>query len=197
MAEQDDKCAYCGMPIVGNEYHVDHFLPIKLDGAHMRQNLVIACPKCNLSKGAKHPIAFLEQMNLMAELTSEAREQARLVIWTHRVAVRKLMPSLEWLHHSPNGEKRDGFTGGKLKAMGTKKGFLDLILPVRNATGAPGMLIEMKHGKGRESAEQLKWIDHFLDQGWFVSVCYSAEEARADICTYFGIDPATAPALDA
>mgnify|MGYP001559273375 CR=1 FL=1 len=51
-------CAYCGAP---NDLHQDHFVPL----AHpdcpgtVVGNMVPACGPCNLSKGAKHPSAWI------------------------------------------------------------------------------------------------------------------------------------------
>jgi hypothetical protein len=125
----------------------------------------------------------------------EEIEQAKVVRWSHRRPVRALIPGLRWLFHPANGGKRHGITGAQMTALGVKKGVLDLILPVHQGNFL-GLVIEMKHGKGKESPEQVEWIKHFIEQGWRVSTCYSAEEARADICEYFGIDRWSAPALD-
>lgn len=126
----------------------------------------------------------------------EEVEQARLVKWTHRVPVRELMPALRWLHHSPNGGKRDAITGGQMKALGVKPGFPDLVLPVPILTN-PGLVIEMKSDTGRTTPAQDEWLDHFTRSGWCVAVARSAQEGRAILCAYLGQDPATAPALDA
>ena len=45
------KCKYCEKPLT--EYHVDHVVPLCKGGDNSKENLVIACPKCNLSKGGK------------------------------------------------------------------------------------------------------------------------------------------------
>jgi 5-methylcytosine-specific restriction endonuclease McrA len=39
-------------------YHVDHVIPIAAGGSNGPENLVLACPDCNLRKGAKHPMDF-------------------------------------------------------------------------------------------------------------------------------------------
>ncbi|MFD7705700.1 HNH endonuclease [Streptomyces sp. NPDC059786] len=45
------RCAYCG----GNEggIHMDHVIPLSRGGRHAIGNVLPACQKCNLSKGAK------------------------------------------------------------------------------------------------------------------------------------------------
>lgn len=48
---QQGRCYYCGEPMV--ETHVEHIVPLSRNGAHSRQNTVLACPACNLSKGSK------------------------------------------------------------------------------------------------------------------------------------------------
>ncbi|MDA8191050.1 MAG: HNH endonuclease signature motif containing protein, partial [Gammaproteobacteria bacterium] len=48
---QQGRCYYCGEPMA--ETHVEHIVPLSRNGAHSRQNTVLACPACNLSKGSK------------------------------------------------------------------------------------------------------------------------------------------------
>lgn len=126
---------------------------------------------------------------------NEEREQARLVKWTHKVAVRSLLPALRWLHHSPNGGKRDAITGGQMKALGVKPGFPDLVLPVATLTHA-GLAIEMKSETGRASTEQNEWLQHLEANGWSTAIARSAEEGRRILCDYLGLDYTKAPALE-
>lgn len=44
-------CRYCGGPAV--PLHIDHVVPVSRGGATTLRNLVVACRKCNLAKGAK------------------------------------------------------------------------------------------------------------------------------------------------
>src|SRR3546814_17562676 len=53
LAAQKKKCWYCGTKLTA--YHVDHRIPLARGGSNGPENLVIACPACNLSKGAKMP----------------------------------------------------------------------------------------------------------------------------------------------
>lgn len=125
----------------------------------------------------------------------EEIEQARVIKWSHKVAVRDLMPALRWLHHSPNGGKRDALAGAQMKALGVKPGFPDLILPVGSGL-FPGLVIEMKSATGSTSDTQKEWLTHFEAQRWAVRVARSAQEARTILCSYLGIDHDLAPALD-
>lgn len=127
----------------------------------------------------------------------EEIEQARVIKWSHKVAVRNLMPALRWLHHSPNGGKRDGLAGAQMKALGVKPGWPDLILPFSNQPFTHGLVIEMKSATGSTSDTQKEWLEHFEAQGWVVKVARSAQEARTILCQYLGItDTSRAPALD-
>lgn len=54
---QRGKCAYCRVRL-GDEYHVDHVMPLKRGGPDRRSNLQLTCVACNLSKNAKHPVDF-------------------------------------------------------------------------------------------------------------------------------------------
>jgi len=49
------RCYLCGRLIKIGDRHVDHILPVDKDGPTRPSNLAIACSKCNLSKGNKHP----------------------------------------------------------------------------------------------------------------------------------------------
>lgn len=131
----------------------------------------------------------------------EEVSQARVIAWSHLPEVRKLAPELRWLHHSPNGGKRDAFTGAQLKALGVKPGFPDLILPVKSPACAtcPGLVIEMKteEAGSKTSPKQDEWLAHFKAQGWHTAVARTAEEARITLCNYLEHDPNTMPELDA
>jgi 5-methylcytosine-specific restriction endonuclease McrA len=59
--EQDGLCFWCGCE-VGATYHVDHLMPLVLGGTNSPENLAITCPSCNIAKGAKHPLVFLEEV---------------------------------------------------------------------------------------------------------------------------------------
>lgn len=55
---QRGLCANCKTQLFKTgkqKYHVDHIMPIALGGCNWPSNLQCLCPKCNLSKGSKHP----------------------------------------------------------------------------------------------------------------------------------------------
>lgn len=56
----------------------------------------------------------------------------------------------------PNGGRRDGITGARLKEEGVLAGVADLVLLVPNAK-YHALLIEMKTPKGRQSDSQRAW----------------------------------------
>lgn len=57
LASVPKVCHWCGVKCA-DDFHMDHYQPLALGGAHAVSNLVIACRKCNLSKSAKDPYAF-------------------------------------------------------------------------------------------------------------------------------------------
>lgn len=59
---QPKSCFYCQSEC-GNDFHVDHFVPLSKGGAHVLTNFRIACPACNLSKGARDPMEFVDSVN--------------------------------------------------------------------------------------------------------------------------------------
>lgn len=59
LRSQDGKCFYCCVDF-GSEYHVDHKVPLFRGGSNWPGNLCLACPSCNISKGAKTVEEFRE-----------------------------------------------------------------------------------------------------------------------------------------
>ena len=57
---QHGKCAICHVDLHHLGHHVDHIMPLSRGGFHENSNLQLLCPTCNLSKGAKHPIEFMQ-----------------------------------------------------------------------------------------------------------------------------------------
>jgi len=58
---QNGKCWWCGK-LVGDTYHVDHRVPLSRGGSDDATNIVIACPHCNMSKGAKMPHEWIGRL---------------------------------------------------------------------------------------------------------------------------------------
>lgn len=117
----------------------------------------------------------------------EEREQARFIKWTHLPVVRAIAPALAYLFHCPNGGKRDAITGGQMRALGVKPGVPDLLLPVRSALFS-GLAIEMKSATGKTTPAQDNWLDLLSRNGWCVTVARSANEARAAVIAYLGLE---------
>ena len=61
---QKGKCACCGAKL-GDDYHLDHIIPLALGGAHEDSNIQLLHSRCNLQKHAKHPIDFMQQMGFL------------------------------------------------------------------------------------------------------------------------------------
>ena len=124
---------------------------------------------------------------------TEEREQALFIKWTHRQTVRAAIPELAHLHHSPNGGRRDAITGAQMVALGVKRGWPDLVLPLPGG----GLAIEFKSATGRTTAEQDAWLAYFERIGWRAAVVRSAPEAVALIAGHFGLPVDALPGLEA
>lgn len=73
---QDGRCFYCncllycsrkltylGVTIHNNIcYHIDHKIPISRGGSNYIENIVISCPRCNISKNNKTAEEFIKHM---------------------------------------------------------------------------------------------------------------------------------------
>lgn len=61
---QKGRCAYC-RAFLGLDFHVDHIVPVALGGTNDPVNLQLACPNCNVAKGATPPAAFAQSLGLL------------------------------------------------------------------------------------------------------------------------------------
>lgn len=58
---QRGKCACgCKQPL-GDDYHLDHIMPLALGGSNTDDNIQLLRSTCNLQKSRKHPIDFMRQ----------------------------------------------------------------------------------------------------------------------------------------
>lgn len=55
------RCYWCG-DAYGDNYHLDHIMPLSLHGPHEEYNIVKTCPTCNYYKGNKHPLAWIADL---------------------------------------------------------------------------------------------------------------------------------------
>jgi len=66
---QRGKCAYfkiCGMRLPrGAVYHVDHILAIARGGTNDPSNVQVLCPDCNMKKGARDAIVFVQRHGML------------------------------------------------------------------------------------------------------------------------------------
>lgn len=62
---QRGKCACgCKQPL-GDNYHLDHRMPLALGGANEDSNIQLLRATCNLQKNAKHPVDFMQQRGFL------------------------------------------------------------------------------------------------------------------------------------
>lgn len=52
---QNGRCYYCAADLQVTDFHLEHKHPLSRGGTNTSDNVVFACPSCNLSKGAKTP----------------------------------------------------------------------------------------------------------------------------------------------
>lgn len=65
MSLQKSKCACCKVDLRKSGHHLDHIIPLVLGGSNRDSNIQLLCPKCNLSKGSKHPVEFMQSLGLL------------------------------------------------------------------------------------------------------------------------------------
>jgi hypothetical protein len=99
------------------------------------------------------------------------------------------VPELVWAFHVPNGGHRHVAVARQLKAQGVKRGVPDVLLPIASRQWI-GLAIELKHGKNKETPEQLVWLHHLQTQNWCCVVSRNWTHAAAVTLSYLGHDPA-------
>ncbi|MCK4594562.1 HNH endonuclease [bacterium] len=62
LAEQNNRCAFCGLEIQSGNYHIDHIFPHYFFGDEMISDFQLLCPSCNERKSSK----ILSTLNLVS-----------------------------------------------------------------------------------------------------------------------------------
>lgn len=61
---QKGRCAVCRCVLPDN-YHVDHIKSLAKGGEHIKINVQLLCPTCNMEKSAKDPIDFMQSRGFL------------------------------------------------------------------------------------------------------------------------------------
>lgn len=129
---------------------------------------------------------------------SEHHEQVALFAWAR--LHEKDTPELALLFAVPNGALRPyamrldrrgqpvrySPIGQRLAAEGLKRGVPDVWLPVPRGR-YHGLVLEMKWGRNRPTAQQTWWLGQLTTQGWCTAVCWSTEAAIGMISDYLAL----------
>lgn len=101
-------------------------------------------------------------------------------------------PALLMAYHVPNGGARSAAVGGRLKAMGVRRGVPDVAF---DAPRGPfhGLRIELKMPGRKQTPEQIAWADRLRAEGYLYLVCYSAAAAFRAFRFYLALGPYRAP----
>jgi 5-methylcytosine-specific restriction endonuclease McrA len=62
---QKGKCACGCKQQLGNNYHLDHIMPLALGGTNTDDNMQLLRQRCNNQKHTKHPIDFMQQRGFL------------------------------------------------------------------------------------------------------------------------------------
>ena len=88
----------------------------------------------------------------------------------------------------PNGGYRTKATAAKLKAEGVRAGVPDISIDVARGDWH-GMRIEMKVKPNKPTDAQVAFMKRLMRQGILTVVCYSADEAWAELSSYLALPP--------
>lgn len=61
---QRGKCACCALPL-GDDYQMDHTMPIALGGSNTDDNIQLLRRRCNSQKNAKDPVRFMQERGFL------------------------------------------------------------------------------------------------------------------------------------
>ncbi len=61
---QGGMCPCCKQPL-GDDYHLDHKMPLALGGENTDDNMQLLRATCNLQKHAKHPVDFMQSRGFL------------------------------------------------------------------------------------------------------------------------------------
>lgn len=61
---QKGKCPCCGLSL-GDDYHLDHKMPLALGGTNTDDNIQLLRQHCNNKKGKKHPVEFMQSLGFL------------------------------------------------------------------------------------------------------------------------------------
>lgn len=61
---QKGRCACCGLRL-GDDYHLDHIMPLALGGTNTDDNIQLLRSECNRKKHARHPVEFMQSRGFL------------------------------------------------------------------------------------------------------------------------------------
>ena len=123
-------------------------------------------------------------MNLRYKKKGEDTEQILFIQWCR--LHEDVYPQLRWVHHIPNGGRRDAKEAAVLKQMGVKAGVSDIHFPYPSGRYI-GMYIEMKYGTNLPSKEQQEFMREMELVGHYCCICYYVAAAVRAVEEYMNL----------
>jgi len=62
---QRGKCTVCKKSLKKTGFHLDHVVPLIKGGRNEDKNIQLTCPTCNMKKGGKDPIQFMQEQGFL------------------------------------------------------------------------------------------------------------------------------------
>lgn len=109
--------------------------------------------------------------------------QIDIIFWCEQ-KVYKNNPLSLYVHHSPNGGKRNLVEAKKFRAMGTRAGYPDLTIDIAKG-GYNGMKLELKRSRRETTTRnQEAELARLKEEGYYTVACCGYDESIAEIEKY-------------
>lgn len=109
---KEEVCYYCGVPLTQSTRTIDHVLPLSRGGTNSKENKVLCCRRCNISKMDMTEEEFYKYIELKKkykgyDLVNACREQG-ILLWTSERNERnkREKDKREWERKNKDGDKK-------------------------------------------------------------------------------------------
>ena len=109
--EEGGLCQYCGYKL-GKTYTIDHIVPLRDGGTHLRRNLRLSCFPCNQFKGHLNIPSFKHRINSILKnpwLADHMKSRDAILTYNIKRRYGSISPLIFYYEREKNAEKSISF----------------------------------------------------------------------------------------